>query len=97
MSLSEKDIANLDSWFNVRFNKLFNEKIQEGGYIKSYIAIVDSYNATTLTASVHLPNDTTNILINIKNKSNQTLVLGDIIELHSRSSSLGSCYIAVKY
>jgi len=95
--MTEKDISDAESWQNKIFKEMIQEYLVQNGYIKSWTAIVDSYDSTTLTASVHLPNDTTNILTNIKNKSNQTLVLGDIVELHSRLSSLGSCYIAVKY
>ena len=95
--MNQKQIDDAESWFEIRFNKLFEEKIKQGGYIKSWIAIVDTYDSTNLVANVHLPNDTTNIITNIKNKSGVSLVAGDIVELHSRLGTLGSSYIAVKY
>ena len=95
--INQNNLTDADEWFEISFNKLFNQKIKEGGYIKSWVCIVDSYNSTTQTANVHLPNDAVNIIPNIKNKSNVTLIAGDIVELHSRLSTLGSSYIAVKY
>lgn len=95
--MNQNEIKDAESWFEIRFNKLFEEKIKQGGYIKSWIAIINTYDSVAITASVHLPNDTTNIITNIKNKSGVSLVAGDVVELHSRLGVLGSSYIAVKY
>jgi hypothetical protein len=95
--MDEKQLKNMDTWFNDRFDKRFNEKIKQGGYIKSWLAIVDTYDSGTELASVHLPNDTINIIPDIKNKSGVSLSATDVVELHSRLSTLGSCYIQVKY
>ena len=95
--MNQNEIRNAETWVKILFDKFFEEKIKQGGYIKSWIAIVDTYDSTNLVANVHLPNDTTNIMSNIKNKSNVSLTAGDVVELHSRLGTLSSCYIAVKY
>lgn len=97
MSITENELSDAESWIRILCKKLIQEELKQGGYIKTWIAKVDFYNSTTLTASVHLPNDTVNVITNIKNKSGETLVANDIVELHSRLGSLGSCYIGVKY
>lgn len=95
--MSKNELSDANAWFDIRFKQLFKEEIVKGGYIKTWIAIVDSYNSTNSTANVHLPSDTVNIIPNVKNKSGATLSIGNVVELHSRLSSLGNCYIAVKY
>lgn len=95
--MNQNEMRNAETWVKILFDKFFEEKIKQGGYIKSWIAIVDTYDSTNLVADVHLPNDTTNLITNIKNKSGVSLVAGDIVELHSRLGVLGSSYIAVKY
>lgn len=93
----EKDLNDAEVWFDTRFDKRFDQRAKQLGLIKTWIAIIDTYDAITETASIHLPNDTTNIIPDIKNKSGISLSSGDIVELHSRLHTLGSCYIQVKY
>jgi len=78
----------------IEVEKQVEQKLKSGGYVKSWIAIISSVSSGV--AAVTLIGDNTNIIPNLKNKTNTTLNIGDVVYLHSTTSQLSNSYIAIK-
>lgn len=59
-------------------------------------AIVHSINSDN-TVNIYLPPDNTTILYNKLNKTGQTLLVGDSVELCCKKGRLGDAWIAVRH
>lgn len=95
MQLDSSEFARFfDTILQIKFNELFDKKIKQEGYIKSWVATV--VNVGVGTADVVLPGDAINTITGLLNKTGGVLNIGDEVYLFSPYSVLTSAYIAVK-
>jgi hypothetical protein len=95
MNINSSEFARfLDNILQVKFNEMFEKKIIQEGYVKSWTAKV--VNVGVGTADVVLPGDAVNVITNLKNKTGVALNINDEVYLFSPYSVLTSAYIAVK-
>lgn len=85
------DIKNIESWFSTRFENLFKEKRRLFNIPSIKIAIVDSVGSGV--ADVYFPNDSTNIISNVKLGTNVSVSIGDEVYLLCMNGSIGNSYI----
>ena len=82
------------SWLQQLINDEVKKELNKLKYVKAYPAKVVLVG--TNTANVTLIGET-EILTNLKNKTNQTLIVGDNVYLFSPTNNLTNSYIAVKF
>ncbi len=94
MDINSPEFANfLDKIIERKFESLFDEsRLRQYGIMRGFPATVTSVSGST--ASVTLAGDSTNIIPNLKNKTNQTLVAGDEVFLFT-TSTLSNAFIGV--
>lgn len=85
----------LNTIIEQKVNQIVDQRMKKYGVMHGWSAIVSSVNSDG-TANVYLAGDlTTNIIPNLKNKSNATLSVNDEVFLFS-ISSLTNAFIGIK-
>ena len=85
------DLKNIESWLSSRFENLFKEKRKLFNIPSIRTAIVDSVGSGV--ASVHFPEDPTNIISNIKIGTNVSATPTDEVLLLCLNGNIGNSYI----
>jgi hypothetical protein len=84
----------LDEMIAIKINKIFDQKIKDNNFVMAWVATVVSVGVGV--ADVKLPGDNINVLVNKKNKTGGTLVIGDEVYLFSPYSNLSTSFIVYK-
>lgn len=94
MNIDKEFAKFLDEVIEIKVNNLFDKKIKGNNFVMAWVATVVNVNDDV--ADVKLPGDDVNILHNKKNKTGETLAVGDEVYLFSPYSSLSTAFIVYK-
>lgn len=90
--------------FDVKYAESFKKVIEDivdaklKNYgITTYVAAIISQVNDDGTVNVILPPDNTRYVNNVLNKSNESLAVGDSVELCTKNGKLSNCWVAIKH
>lgn len=90
--------------FDVKYAESFKKVIEDivdaklRNYgITTYVAAIISQVNDDGTVNVILPPDNTRYVNNVLNKSNESLAVGDSVELCTKNGKLSNCWVAIKH
>ena len=96
MNIKDNSFARfLDQLIEQKIRLILNKELQKSGFVKSWMATVESVNMDG-TVNVMLPADDTTILNNKINKSGETLIANDEVFLFSPYGRLDNSYVVWK-
>lgn len=96
MNIKDNSFAKfLDKLIEEKVRLILNKELKSSGFVKSWLATVDSVNLDG-TVNVKLPADDTTVLNNKINKTGEVLIANDEVFLFSPYGRLDNSYVVWK-